>query len=72
MDGQLVYSEALGLAQAQVYYHKGRYNLFLIGDQVVSFLGSAPALADCWEEIRCLERLILSDVFKQTVASESV
>jgi len=67
MDGQLVYAEALGLATAQVYYHDGQYNLFLMGDQVASFLGSAPSLADCQEEIRCLERLVVSDVFKQAV-----
>lgn len=57
MEGRLVYEETIGLVTAAIYCYKNEYRLYLLGDRLASFLGSAPSLADCQEEIRCLKRL---------------
>ncbi len=52
-----IYSQEIGLARAEIYQSEGRYELFIVGDNLASFLGSADSLDDCMEEIRSLQRV---------------
>ena len=55
--GRPVYTEQVGLAEAEVYCEDGTYYAFLKGDQVACFLGATKSFADCLEEIQCLKEL---------------
>ena len=52
-----IYTEPLGLVSAEVYKNDGGYSLFVVGDQVMCFLGNCDSLEDCQEEIKLLSRL---------------
>ena len=58
-----VYTEPLGLASAEVYKYDGVYSLFVVGDQVMCFLGNCNSLRDCQEEIKSLNKLANSLLF---------
>ncbi len=55
--GAPIYSQEIGLARAEIYQSEGRYELFIVGDNLASFLGSSDSLDDCIEEIRSLQRV---------------
>ena len=63
-----VYSQVLGEVTAEVYLGENGYNVFIVGDVVASFLGTAASLEDCMEEIKALERLVNSDLFEREIA----
>ena len=63
-----VYSRVLGEVTAEVYLGENGYNVFLVGDAVASFLGTGASLEDCKEEIKALERLVNSDLYKREIA----
>ena len=63
-----VYSRDLGPVTAEVYQCEGKYRLFIVGDNLASFLGSSESLDDCIEEIRSLKELAESDLFKREIA----
>ena len=52
-----IYSQEIGLARAEIYQSEGKYELFIVGDNLASFLGSSESLDDCIEEIRSLQRV---------------
>ena len=52
-----IYSQEIGLARAEIYQSEGRYELFIVGDNLASFLGSSESLEHCKEEIRSLQRV---------------
>ena len=52
-----IYSQEIGLARAEIYQSEEKYELFIVGDNLASFLGSADSLDDCMEEIRSLQRV---------------
>ncbi len=52
-----IYSQEIGLARAEIYQSYGRYELFIVGDNLASFLGSSVSLEDCMEEMRSLQRV---------------
>ncbi len=52
-----IYSQEIGLARAEIYQSEGRYELFIVGDNLASFLGSSDSLDDCMEEVRSLQRV---------------
>lgn len=63
-----VYSQEIGLVTAEIYQSEGKYNLFIVGDTLASFLGSSESLDDCIEEIRSLQQLADSDRYKREIA----
>ena len=69
--GRPIYSQALGTVTAEVYRSEEGYSVFIVGDRLASFLGTATSLEDCKEEIKSLERLVASEVFQREVARHS-
>ena len=69
--GPPVYTQALGIVSAEVYASNEGYQVFIVGEELVSFIGSTPSLDDCKEEIRCLEALVKSDDFQREAAKYS-
>ena len=65
-----IYTQSLGLASAEVYECDGVYSLFIVGDQVMCFLGHCNSLEDCQEEIKSLRELAKS--FSSVGVSDSV
>ena len=65
--GSLVYSQNLGLVDAEVYATDAGYQVFIVGESLRSYLGSSHSLDDCLEEIRSLKQLVESDKFQQEV-----
>ncbi len=63
-----VYSQEIGLVTAEIYQSEGKYQLFIVGDNLASFLGSSESLDDCIEEIRLLQQLADSDLCKCEIA----
>ncbi len=63
-----VYSQKVGLVTVEVYQCEGEYRLFIVGDNLASFLGSSESLDDCIQEIRSLQQLADSDLFKREIA----
>ncbi len=63
-----VYIQEVGLVTAEVYQSEGKYRLFIVGDNVKSFLGSSESLDDCVDEIRSLQQLVKSDLFKREIS----
>ena len=55
-----VYTQSLGWVNAEVYQYDGVYSLFVVGDQVMCFLGNSNSLEDCREEIKSLRKLARS------------
>ncbi len=49
---------------AEIYQFEGKYGLFIVGDNLASFLGSSESLDDCIEEIRSLQQIADSNVCK--------
>ena len=52
-----IYSQEIGLARAEIFQSEGRYELFIVGDNLASFLGSSDSLDDCMEDVRSLQRV---------------
>ena len=69
--GPPIYSQALGSVTAEVYRSQEGYKVFIVGDLIASFLGTAKSLEDCKEEIKSLERLVNSDLFQRGGAEYS-
>lgn len=65
--GSPVYSENLGLVDAEVYATDAGYQVFIVGESLKSYLGSSNSLDDCLEEIRSLRQLVESETFQQEV-----
>ena len=66
-EGSCVHTEDLGPVAVEIYFQEGAYSVFIVGEEVASFLGSSHSLEDCMEEIKCLKRLAESDVFRQAL-----
>ena len=66
--GSPVYSQKLGLVEAEVYASDIGYQVFLVGEHLASFIGASADLSDCIEEIKSLRCLVESDVFRREVA----
>ena len=66
--GSPVYSQKLGLVEAEVYATGAGYQVFIVGETLTSYLGSSLLLDDCLEEIRSLKQLVESETFQQEVA----
>ncbi len=66
--GELVYRQSLGLATAEVYFSKGEYKIFVVGDILASYLGGSQSLVDCIEEIKELQSLAESDDFARALS----
>ena len=63
-----VYSQEIGPVTAAIYQCQGKYGLFIVGDNLASYLGSSESLDDCIEEIRSLQQLADSDRYKREIA----
>ena len=63
-----VYSQEIGLVTAEIYQSEGKYWLFIVADNLASFLGSSESLDDCIEEIRSLQQIADSDLYKCEIA----
>ncbi len=66
--GSPVYSQTLGMVEAEVYASDVGYQLFLVGEHLASFIGVSTDLSDCIEEIKTLQSLVKSDTFRREVA----
>ena len=55
--GPSIYSRRLGLATAEVYFCEEEFQIYIVGDTVASFLGSAESFQDCKEAIDSLQGL---------------
>ena len=55
--GPRIYSQPIGDITTEVYRAEEGFQVFLVGDHIAAFLGTAPSLKDCKEEIRALEAL---------------
>ena len=53
-----IYVETVGLSTAVVYLNNGVYSVFLVGDQVVCFLGDFNSFGDCRRDIESLKELV--------------
>ena len=62
-----VYSQEIGLVTAEIYQSAGTYRLFIVGDSLTSFLGSSDSLADCIAEIRSLQQVADSRLYKNEI-----
>ena len=62
-----VYSQEIGLVTAEIYQSEGKYGLFIVGDNLASFLGSSESMDDCIEEIRSLKQVADSEDYKREV-----
>ena len=69
--GPPVYSQNLGLVEAEVYATDSGYQVFIVGETLTSYLGSSLSLDDCLEEIKSLRQLVESDTFQQEVEKYS-
>ena len=69
--GRLVYSYPLGLVTAEVYRSAEGFKVFIVGDQVFSYLGCSRSLEDCMAEIGCLKNIVSSEGFRHEVAKYS-
>ena len=65
--GSPVYSQNLGLVEAEVYATDAGYQVFIVGETLTSYLGSSLLLDDCLAEIRSLQVLVESEAFQQEV-----
>ena len=63
-----VYSQPVGPVSAQVFLIEGVYQVFIMGDNLTSYLGASTSLDDCKEEIRTLQRLAESPAYQREVA----
>jgi hypothetical protein len=70
-SGSPVYSQNLGLVDAEVYATDTGYQVFIVGENLRSYLGSSYSMDDCLEEIGSLQQLIESETFQQEVAKYS-
>ena len=66
--GPPVYTQALGNLSAEVYSSDEGYQVFIVGDELASYIGSTPSLDHCKEEIRCLQSLVQSEDFHREAA----
>ena len=66
--GAPVYSRRLDDLKVEVYYGERGYDVFVVGEELASFLGTAESFDDCLEEIEALQRLVNSDVYRREVA----
>lgn len=66
-SGSPVYSQNLGLVDAEVYATDAGYQVFIVGETLTSYLGSSLLLDDCLEEIRSLQLLVESETFQREV-----
>ena len=65
--GSPVYSQPVGPVSAEVFLIEGVYRVFIVGDNLASYLGASTSLEDCKEEIRALKRLAESPACQQQV-----
>ena len=65
--GSPVYSQNLGLIDAEVYATDAEYQVLIAGETLTSYLGSSLLLDDCLEEIRSLQLLVESETFQREV-----
>ena len=63
-----VYSQEIGLVTAEIYQSEGKCGLFIVADNLASFLGSSESLDDCIEEIRSLQQVADSNLYKCEIA----
>ena len=63
-----VYSQEMGLVTAEVYQSDGVYGVYIVGDCLSSYLGSSESLDDCIDEIRSLQQVAESDLYKREIA----
>ncbi len=66
-NGICMHTEDLGPVTVAVFCQEGTYSVFIIGEEVASFLGSSQSLEDCMEEIKCLKGLVESDLFRRAL-----
>jgi len=66
--GSPVYSQSVGPVSAEVFLIEGVYRVFIVGDNLTSYLGASTSLEDCKEEIRTLQRLAESPAYQREVA----
>ena len=66
--GTPVYSRALDDVRVEVYFNHHGYSVFIVGEAVASFLGTAASLDECMEEIDGLERLVNSKIYQREIA----
>ena len=69
--GPPVYSSRLGFVTVEVYRSAGGFKVFIVGEQVVSYLGYSTSLEDCMAEISSLEDIVNSERFRQEVGKYS-
>jgi len=70
-SGSPVYSQNLGLVEAEVYATDTGYQVFIVGENLRSYLGSSYSMDDCLDEIGSLQQLVESETFQQEVAKYS-
>ena len=66
--GPPIYTQPLGSVTAEVYPCEEGYKVFIVGENLASYLGVSVSLEDCKEEIKSLECLVQSDVFRREIA----
>lgn len=66
--GSPVYSQPVGPVSAEVFLIEGVYRVFILGDNLASYLGASTSLEDCKEEIRRLQRMAESPAYQREVA----
>lgn len=66
--GPPIYTQSLGSVTAEVYSCEEGYKVFIVGENLASYLGVSDSLEDCKEEIRSLECLVESQAFQQEIA----
>lgn len=71
VDGICVHTEDVGPMTVEIYRQEDTYFVFVVGEEVASFLGSSQSFEDCLEEIKCLKSLAESDLFQQAVSDLS-
>jgi len=67
--GPPIYIQSLGSVTAEVYSCEEGYKIFIVGENVASYLGVSDSLEDCKEEIRSLECLVESEEFQLEIAN---
>ncbi len=63
--GTPVYYQAVGPVSAEVFLSEGKYRVFIVGDNLASYLGASTSLEDCKEEIRSLQGLAESPGYQR-------
>ncbi len=67
--GPPIYTQSLGSVTAEVYPCEAGYKVFIVGENLASYLGVSDSLEDCKEVIRSLECLVESEAFRREIAN---